>query len=234
MIKPFRIVPAGDACILLQFEERIAPDVNARAVAAAATLRRAAVPGVRDIVPTFRSLAVHFDPLQTQYDALMEAVREAARVAPAEERSPASAVTRIPVCYGGEFGPDLHEVARFAGVSEDAVVDLHSGASYRVFMLGFMPGFAYLGTVPDRIAAPRRRSPRARVVAGSVGIAGAQTGVYPADTPGGWQLIGRTPVRMFDVSRPEPCLLAPGDTVQFHVVDRATYQELAGVSGTAA
>lgn len=233
MIDPFRIVAAGDACVLLQFDERIAPEVNARAVAAAAMLHRAAVPGVRDIVPTFRSLAVHFDPLQTQYDALMEAVREAARVAPAGEQLHASAVTRIPVCYGGEFGPDLHEVARFAGVSEDAVVDLHCGASYRVFMLGFMPGFAYLGTVPDPIAAPRRRSPRARVVAGSVGIAGAQTGVYPADTPGGWQLIGRTPVRMFDVSRPEPCLLAPGDTVRFHAVDRATYQELAGVAGTA-
>jgi inhibitor of KinA len=231
VIDSFRIVAAGDACILLQFDDRIAPDVNARAVAAAAALDQAALPGVRDIVPTFRSLAVHFDPLQTHYEALMDALREAARLTPGAVPSRASAaVTRIPVCYGGEFGPDLPEIARFAGLSEDAVVDLHRSVSYRVFMLGFMPGFAYLGSVPERIAAPRRPSPRTRVSAGSVGIAGAQTGVYPADTPGGWQVIGRTPVRVFDILRPEPCLFAPGDTVQFQAVDRATYQELAGVS----
>jgi KipI family sensor histidine kinase inhibitor len=201
VIAPFRIVAAGDACILVQFDERIAPEVNARAVAAAAALDQAALPGVRDIVPTFRTLAVHFDPLRTHYAALMDAVRAAARLTPAAGTSPASgAVTRIPVCYGGEFGPDLPEVARFAGLSEDAVVDLHRAVSYRVFMLGFMPGFAYLGSVPEPIAAPRRRSPRTHVSAGSVGIAGA-------------------------------CLFAPGGTVQFQAVDRATYQELADVSG---
>src|SRR5205085_2714296 len=126
---------------------------------------------------------------------------------------------QIPVTYGGEFGPDLAEVARFAGATEDEVVRLHTADTYRVFMLGFVPGFAYMGTVNRRIAVPRRQAPRTAVAAGSVGIAGQQTGIYPSETPGGWQVIGRTAVRPFDLARPEACLFKAGDTVRFVSVD---------------
>jgi KipI family sensor histidine kinase inhibitor len=121
----------------------------------------------------------------------------------------------VPVSYGGEFGPDLAEVAAFAGLDEAAVIELHIGVRYRVFMLGFLPGFAYMGRVDNRIAAPRKASPRFRVPAGSVGIAGVQTGIYPRESPGGWQIIGRTTIPLFDLSKSPPALFAPGDTVRF-------------------
>jgi len=127
------------------------------------------------------------------------------------------------VCYGGDLGPDLPQVAAFANLPEDDVIRLHSSATYRVFMLGFVPGFAYLGLVDQRIAMPRHATPRVRVPLGSVGIAGVQTGIYPAETPGGWQLIGRTRVRPFDPSRAEPFLMKAGDAVEFYAIDRAEY-----------
>ena len=162
MSEPFRIVAAGDACVLLQFESRIDEHVNAQAVAAAAALAMAALPGVRDIVPTFRSVAVHFDPLLTRLEVLLDALGAAGVNAGAGALAHQSEPVRIPVCYGGEFGPDLPHVAQVSGLSEEEVVTLHSKSAYRVFMLGFMPGFAYLGPVPRRIAAARRASPRTR------------------------------------------------------------------------
>jgi len=132
----------------------------------------------------------------------------------------------VPVCYGGELGPDLPSVAEFARMSPEEVVSIHAGATYRVFMLGFLPGFAYLGAVDERIAAPRQMTPRPRVRRGSVGIAGLQTGIYPADTPGGWQIIGRSPVSPFDLSRSAPFLFSAGDVVQFVPIDRAEYERL--------
>jgi inhibitor of KinA len=137
--------------------------------------------------------------------------------------SAARPAIRIPVCYGGEFGPDLPAVAVFAGLAEHEVVQLHAAATYRVFMLGFVPGFAYLGMVDPRLSMPRRATPRVRVPAGSVGVAGIQTGVYPAETPGGWQLIGRTPVKPFDPTSMEPFLMKAGDAVEFYPIDRAEY-----------
>jgi len=139
---------------------------------------------------------------------------------------PAPAID-VPVCYGGEFGPDLEEVARFGGCSTGEVVALHASREYRVFMLGFVPGFPYMGSVDARIAAPRRQSPRVRVPAGSVGIAGAQTGIYPSETPGGWNLIGRTTFRAFDLTRTPPSLLGPGSRVRFVPIDREEYDRLA-------
>jgi inhibitor of KinA len=131
---------------------------------------------------------------------------------------------RIPVCYGGDHGPDLAAVAAFAGLSEAEVIRLHAEATYHVFMLGFVPGFAYMGIVNERIAMARHSTPRVRVPAGTVAIAGIQTGIYPAETPGGWQLIGRTPLKPFDGLRAEPFLVAPGDAVQFYAIDRDQYE----------
>jgi inhibitor of KinA len=132
----------------------------------------------------------------------------------------------LPVCYGGEFGPDLGEVAGHCGLSEPEVIARHSGAEYRVYMLGFAPGFAYLGGLDPAIAAPRRQTPRLKVPAGSVGIAGLQTGIYPLETPGGWQIIGRSPQRLFRPGQEEPCLLKPGDRLRFVPIDLAAYRAI--------
>jgi len=203
---------AGDSALLLELDETIDAGINARAIASAAAVRRDAPAGVRDVVSTYRSVAVHFDPLTADVDAIRTAIERAAGSAPAVVEGKQ---VDIPVQYGGEAGPDLAEVAAFARLEIEDAIDLHAGTPYRVFMLGFLPGFAYMGPVDARIAMPRRASPRVRVPAGSVGIGGQQTGVYPRESPGGWRLIGRAGVRVFDASRAQPCLVAPGDLVRF-------------------
>ncbi len=203
---------AGDAGLLLQLEERIDAHVNARVVAIAAALREEVVPGVRDILPTYRSVAIHFDPLATDVDALRGAMARACAAPVALVRGRA---VEVPVAYGGEHGPDLDSVAAFSGLAPEEVIERHSAVPYRVFMIGFLPGFPYLGLVDQRIALPRRATPRLRVPCGSVGIAGRQTGVYPRESPGGWQIVGRTPVRMLDLDTAPAAVLAPGDDVRF-------------------
>lgn len=221
----FRIVAAGDSALTIEFEARIDAAINAQAIHLAEALREAPIAGIRDVVPTYRSTTVFFDPLTLDCDLLTAQIERAA-VRPATVALSSGDPLRIPVCYGGELGSDIGDVAVFGRMEESDVVRLHTARVYRVFMLGFVPGFAYLGTVDAPIAAPRRSSPRLRVPAGSVGIAGFQTGVYPSDTPGGWQLIGRTPSRLFDANRREPCLLKAGDSVQFHAIDREQYDRL--------
>lgn len=208
-----RLHHAGDSLVLVEFESTIAPDVNRRAVALAAAIAGAHVPGVRDVVPAYASVGVHVDPLRFDHATLEAVISHAWDTA--AEAEPAARTVEIPVCYGGAFGPDLSEVAAFAGCSDDEVIARHAAGRYRVYMLGFLPGFAYLGGVEGSIAMPRRSAPRTVVPAGSVGIAGRQTGVYPCESPGGWRLIGRTPIALFDLARPAPALLAPGDVVRF-------------------
>ena len=218
----FRIVPAGESALIVEFAERIDPEVNARAIACAEAIQAARLAGVRDVVPTYRSVAVYFDPLHTDGEALRQRLEQEAAQRFRPSAAPRAPV-RIPVCYGGDLGPDLAGVASFAGMAQADVVRAHADAAYRVFLLGFVPGFAYLGIVDQRIAMPRHATPRVRVPAGSVGVAGVQTGVYPAETPGGWQLIGRTPVKPFDPLRDDPFLMKAGDAVQFYPIDRAEY-----------
>jgi KipI family sensor histidine kinase inhibitor len=212
----------------LELDEVINVSVNARAIAIASAVRRAGLPGIRDVVPTYRSVAVHFDPLSIEIETVRDALT---RTTDAATDSSEGRTVVIPVQYGGEMGPDLREVAAFAGVSADEVVARHAGARYRVFMLGFLPGFAYMGTVDETIAMPRHATPRLKVPGGSVGIAGRQTGIYPRDSPGGWRLIGRTPVSLFNPHRVPAALLAPGDTVRF-VPDRMSASVVPGFSQT--
>jgi len=226
-----RIVPAGDAVIVAEFDDRIDAAVNARAIAVANAVRSARVIGVRDVVPTFRSVAVYFDPLAADVPKLEALLRDIAGTAPPADTTGATCV-EIPVCYEREFALDVDDVARFAGLqSPEDVAAIHSARTYRVFMLGFVPGFAYLGTVDERIAAPRRTSPRLGVAAGSVGIAGLQTGIYPQQTPGGWNIIGRTPMQMLSLDRVEPSLLRAGDSVRFHPIDRSGFDRIAREQG---
>ena len=213
-----QIRDAGDSAILLELEPVIDLDVNARAIAIATAVRDQRLEGVRDVVPTYRSVAVHFEPLTCDIDSLRDAMREAA----SSPRVAASgSLVEVPVAYGGEDGPDLDDVAAFVKLPARAVIDRHCGPEYRVFMLGFLPGFAYMGIVDESIAAPRKATPRTRIPAGSVGIAGRQTGVYPCSSPGGWQLIGRTPLQVFDPSREPASLFRAGDRVKFSPVARA-------------
>jgi inhibitor of KinA len=226
-VNTFRIVAAGDAALLVEFADRIDRAINGLAVALAEAIQAAGIAGVRDVAPTYRSVAIYFDPLRTDYDALVARVEAwcTGDGSPSETRPPYEnpSPVRVPVCYGGEFGSDLADVAAFAGVSESEAIRLHSTRTYRVFMLGFMPGFAYMGTVDARIAAPRLPTPRVRVPDGSVGIAGLQTGIYPASTPGGWRIVGRTPLKLFDLAREQPFLFKPGDAVQFYAIEPAEY-----------
>ena len=221
MTDEIEIVSAGDAALIVRFAERVDAIINARAIRFADRLRAAAPAGLQDVVPTFRSVAVYFNPLLTDHNRLLDELHRLAGSTAAGE-APASEPIQIPVQYGGQFGPDLADVARFANTTEAEVVRLHTAVTYRVFMLGFVPGFAYMGSVDQRIAAPRRQTPRTAVPIGSVGIAGVQTGIYPAVIPGGWQLIGRTAIKPFDLSRTEASLFKPGDTVRFVAVDLAS------------
>ena len=227
----WRIVPAGDSALVVEFEERIDPIVNARTVAFADAVQAANISGVRDVVPSFRSVAVYFDPLRTPYDRLVAKLEEEA-ARPIADATINRDPIRIPVCYGGDFGPDLSHVAAFAKMSEADVVRVHTSATYRVFMVGFVAGFAYMGIVDQRIAMPRHSTPRVRVPLGSVGIAGVQTGIYPAETPGGWQLIGRTPIKPFDPGRAEPFLMKAGDAVQFYAIERSEFGSLKSEVGS--
>ncbi|MGE0043455.1 MAG: 5-oxoprolinase subunit PxpB [Vicinamibacterales bacterium] len=205
----------SDTMLLVDFGQVIDPAVNARAIALGARLAAAAVPGVRDIVPAYCSVGVHIDPLLVDLVALEARIVAEAEAVLGEPVAPDRPPVEIPVHYGGEAGPDLELLAAHAGLSTAEVIERHAARLYRVYMLGFVPGFAYMGGVDPAIAAPRHRVPRERVPAGSVGIAGEQTGIYPIATPGGWQIIGRTDLAVFDPSRDPACLLAPGDRVRF-------------------
>jgi KipI family sensor histidine kinase inhibitor len=222
-----RITAFGDAALLVEFGHTIDVMVNIQVLAAAERVRQAHVPGVRDVVPAYGSFAVHFDALRTDVPRLRQIVARAATAAPPRAEEPhGMGPVEIPVCYGGRFGPDLGAVAAWAGMDPHHVITAHASREYRVFMLGFLPGFPYLASVDERIAMPRRDTPRTRVVAGSVGIAGPQTGVYSFDSPGGWQIIGRTPLVMFEARNDPPALLAPGQPVRFRSVSSPEFDAI--------
>lgn len=223
--QPFRLLPLGDAALTVEFGKEIDPALNERAIAFADALRAQAWPGVRDIVPTYRSVTIHVDPLLLDVATLADRLHE---LSPTLLQHTALSRTRhrIPVLYGGEWGPDLEELAAFAERSVADAIQLHVSVEYRVYLLGFSPGFPYLGTVPEPLAMSRLATPRTLVPAGSVGIAGSQTGIYPTATPGGWRLIGRTPVRLYRPADPAPFLLKPGDLVRFEPIGPKEFDRL--------
>ncbi len=210
-----RLLLAGDSALVVEFGDEISLEVNRKVHALADALGKASLPGLGEAVPTYRSLLIHYDPLRLSCDEVKAFVSEVLQTC--EEKLPLKPrVVEIPVVYGGESGPDIEFVAEHSGLfSVEEVIRLHSGAAYTVYMLGFAPGFAYLGGMPEAIATPRLETPRTLVPAGSVGIAGEQTGIYPIATPGGWRLIGRTPLKLFDPEHDPPTLLKAGDTVRF-------------------
>jgi KipI family sensor histidine kinase inhibitor len=213
-----RILAQGEGGIVVELGDTIDDQVNARVHALASAIR-ARLPGAVEVVPSYRSLLVLHDPVRTPRAGLMRRLRA---LAASLEDAPVAVphrVVRLPVCYGGPHGPDLDEVAAVAGRSAEAVVALHAAPVYRVHLLGFTPGFPYLGGLDPALNVPRLEAPRSRIPAGSVAIGGGQTGVYPVESPGGWRLIGRTPLRLFDPRRPRPFLLAAGDGLRFVPID---------------
>ncbi|HET6806530.1 MAG TPA: 5-oxoprolinase subunit PxpB [Frateuria sp.] len=223
----------GEHALLLRLGEGIDREVNARVHEACARLRATPLAGVQELVPAYASVLVRLDPraaaaTDDPLPGLLDRIRQVLAAGGAEARQ-APTVHRLPVCYGGAHGVDLGTVAQRLGMSEASVVARHCAVEYQVAMLGFAPGFAYLLGLDPALEVPRRERPRTRVPAGSVAIGGAQTGIYPAELPGGWQLIGRTPSRLFDAAASgRPCLLAPGDRVRFEPIDAAMFDQLAG------
>ncbi len=222
-----KVIPCGDSAMSIRFREEISPRVHGVVMAYAAAIEEAAIPGIVELVPSYCALMVHYDPLQACFGALAEQISSLAPQG--QEKSPATGRrVELPVCYGGAYGPDLPAVAKHAGLSENEVIALHCAVEYPVYMLGFTPGFPYLGGMDARIAAPRLPTPRVRVERGSVGIAGEQTGVYPMPSPGGWQIIGRTPEKLYDPVRKEPFLLKAGDRLKFLPIDENEFRRLQG------
>jgi inhibitor of KinA len=217
-----RIAAAGDSALVVQFASVIDEAINARASALAASLRHRWGTILRDVVVGYCTITVYFDPLRVDARWLESEIHAAASLL-VDVSGPRGALVEVPVCYEGDLAPDLADVAGFGGCSTEEVVALHTSRSYRVYVVGFIPGFAYLAEVDARIAAPRRATPRTAVPPGSVAIAGGQTGVYPAATPGGWNIIGRTPLKPYDPDRSNPFLFRVGDEVRFVSISRDSF-----------
>lgn len=226
-----RLLPCGDRAVVAEFGDAVDPAINARVRAFAYSLQQMSHGGVLQVTPTYRSALVEYDPLTLDWDTLTALLHEADRRT-TTLRLPAPRRVRVPVCYGGEFGPDLESVCEHTGLSQDQVIARHAGAEYLVYCVGFAAGFPYMGGLDPALVTPRLPAPRTKVPAGAVGIGGQQTGVYPMELPGGWRLIGRSPMRLFDAGRQEPCLLQSGDLVTFVPIDAAEYERVAAAVAT--
>jgi inhibitor of KinA len=209
----------GDRALLVELGEGIHPLVNRKVREIFFGLERHPLEGILEMVPCYRSLMVVYDPLRIRRTALERRIREDCEKADPSMISEPK-MLEVPVVYGGEFGPDLEWVARYHNLTPEDVVRLHTGATYQVYMIGFAPGFPYMGELPDALATPRRETPRLAVPGGSVAIAQKQTGIYPVQSPGGWQILGRTPLRLFDASRWPPTPLETGDMVRFIATEK--------------
>ncbi len=210
---------------MVEFGDKIDPEIHRKVRSATIALERNTPAGVTEVVPAYRSLLVVYDPRLTSAAELKETLIRLESESVDEEPSPPKAV-EIPVCYGGEYGPDIEFVANYHGISEEKVVAVHSSPEYLVYMLGFTPGFPFLGGLPENLHTPRLEKPRTRVPAGSVGIANGQTGVYPIESPGGWRLIGRTPLKLFDPDKAEPFLLEAGCFLKFKPISPDEFDEM--------
>ena len=213
-----RILTAGDSALLIEFGKEINPETNRKITALVQLMREQHIEGIVDVIPAFCSLLINYDPRVLSYEELKERMEHLLKMETKTEAT-RKRIFEIPVCYGGEYGPDIENIAEHAGLSVEEVIKIHSSKDYLIYMLGFLPGFTYLGGLDERIHTPRLASPRLKIRAGSVGIGGSQTGIYPLDSPGGWQLMGMTPVRTYDPERQTPILVEAGDYIRFIPID---------------
>ena len=220
-----KIYTAGDSSVLIEFGQEISPEINAQITALVPLNKAQHIEGVTDMIPAFASLLINYDPRVVSYAGLRARLEKLLKLEISGETSE-SRIFEIPVCYGGEYGPDLQNIADHAGLTPEEVIKIHSAEDYLIYMLGLLPGFSYLGGLDERIHTPRLANPRIRIQAGSVGIGGSQTGIYPLDSPGGWQLLGMTPVKTYDPEREVPILFEAGDYIRFVPVSEEEYQEI--------
>ena len=225
MYQSARYLPAGDKALSIELGDAISPEINRKVRNLCLTIGNHAIPGVQELVPTYRSVLVYYDPMRISQVDLESQLRDLEYHLD-EATVQAPRLVELPTVYGGEYGPDLDHVAGHNHVSAQDVVRIHSETEYLVYMMGFTPGFTYLGGMSEKIATPRLETPRTVIPAGSVGIAERQTGVYPIESPGGWQLIGRTPVRLFDAHREPPVVVDAGDYIRFVPVEESQYLEI--------
>ncbi|MBY6037132.1 5-oxoprolinase subunit PxpB [Fictibacillus nanhaiensis] len=224
----FTLQPLGDNSVIIELGDDISPDIQRKVKEVSSFFDEHAFDWVIEYVPGFSTVAVFYDPIKIKstklpYEHVCEELTSLLKHVKVKQDSEPR-VVKIPVCYGGEFGPDLEEVAKHNGLSPQEVIDIHAGGEYLVYMIGFAPGFPYIGGMSEKIAAPRRKNPRLKIPAGSVGIAGKQTGVYPIETPGGWQLIGKTPRKLFLPNGATPSLLQAGDQIKFEPITVEEFQ----------
>lgn len=221
----YSIQVAGDSALLISFEQAIRPDINRQIKGLLDQLKAQGIDGILEVIPAFASCLVLYDPLRISYQALSQQLVDLLD-SPLTSHDKAARIWDIPLVYGGEFGPDLERLAQQAGLTVEEVIRRHAGRDYLIYMLGFLPGFAYLGGLDEAIHSPRLATPRLAIPAGSVGIGGSQTGIYPVSSPGGWQLIGRTPVNCYDPNRPNPIVFEAGDYIRFRPISVETYQDI--------
>ena len=218
-------MPAGDQALLIEFGEEIDPTINRRVQAFTQRANRNRVAGIGELVPSYCTVLIYYDPFFLSFSQVASWVEEHLSGGPVEiESSPT--IKEVPVLYGGPYGPDIGFVAEHNAISVEEVIQLHTGQTYLVYVVGFSPGFTAMGTVPQKIQAPRLPSPRTKVPAGSVGIGGLQTGIYPVESPGGWRLIGRTPLKLFDLNRTPPSHFQAGDYARFCSIREEDFLEL--------
>jgi len=220
------ISPVGDRAISIDFGQVIDPTINRHIRQTIERIKALQLEGIIELVPTYCALLVEYDAMLYSYSEICNIIEPTLEEGMTNTTNELVTVVEVPTVYGGEFGPDLRFVASHNHLSEDEVISIHSGTDYLVYMLGFIPGFTYLGGMDPRIATPRLSSPRTLIPAGSVGIAGEQTGTYPSDSPGGWQIIGRTPVTMYDMSKAQAALLKAGDYVRYVPIDESEFHRI--------
>lgn len=225
MYDKIKYLSAGDKAVVMEFGNEISKDINAKIRNVVKSVEEAKVDGIVELLPTYRSLMIMYDPLKIEYSELISTLdfMSSKQVDNEEEKIK---IVEFPTVYGGEYGPDINFVAEHNNIAVDEVIKIHTGTDYLVYMMGFTPGFTYLGGMSDKIVTPRLASPRTKIPAGSVGIAGAQTGMYPSETPGGWQLIGRTPLKLYDSDKEPPVMLSAGDYVRYVSVSEEEYLEI--------
>ncbi|MCL4515011.1 MAG: 5-oxoprolinase subunit PxpB [Firmicutes bacterium] len=221
-----RYLPGGDRALIVEFADEISEEVSQMVRRFSLALARYPLPGVLETVPTYRSLVVYFDPLAMEGPRLVEKLKGLQKRILEIDLPPARTVL-VPVLYGSEYGPDLGDVASHNGLTPEEVIAIHASSTYLIYMLGFTPGFAYLGGLSPRIVCPRLDNPREQIPGGSVGIAGIQTGIYPIDSPGGWRIIGRTPLRLYDPDVDPPALFQAGDYLKFSPIDEEGFYRIA-------
>jgi inhibitor of KinA len=226
LFKNPRLRAVGDRGVLVEYGDAIDPDINRKVRVAGLALEMEELDGIEEIIPSYRSLLIVYDPMKTDLVVLKRAL-ESLENRLDDMEIPAPRTVEIPVLYGGDRGPDIEFVARFNGLTEDHVIRIHSSTVYQIYMMGFTPGFAYLGGLPEQLHTPRLETPRHLVRAGSVGIANNQTGIYPVDSPGGWRLIGGTPLKPFDPARRDPFLYRAGDLIKFTPISASEYTRIA-------